>query len=180
LVYIVSVLKNQLMNSIRRCYSIYRQQPFQHTTTTTTNMAPSVDIYGSTLIFSQISSQNSVVSMYNAYQLVQLPFRGWKLHGIRGTVTSKCENFKLGAQRLFSNSNFQKLTQDVQTFFFFKFKSWRKPSNCSHPLVLSSVRGTTSATKSRPSPSPCSSSRDTALSDDKSNSGTQGNIIRLH
>ena len=44
--------------------------------------------------FSQVSSQNSFVSMYNAHQLVKLTFRGILLQGILGTVTQKCENFK--------------------------------------------------------------------------------------
>ena len=56
--------------------------------------APIMNIYDCTINFSQISSQTSVVSMYNAHQLVKLTFRGILLQGILGTVTQKCENFK--------------------------------------------------------------------------------------
>jgi hypothetical protein len=47
-----------------------------------------------TMNFSQVSSQNSFVSMYNAHQLVKLTFRGILLQRILGTVTQKCEKFK--------------------------------------------------------------------------------------
>ena len=47
-----------------------------------------------TMNFSQVSSQNSFVSMYNAHQLVKLTFRSILLQRILGTVTQKCENFK--------------------------------------------------------------------------------------